>query len=125
MPSSFTNWLKNWKTNSIGARRKQARSAARTIRSTRLHLEPLEDRLTPATFTVLSTLDDGSVGSLRWAVEQANAAAGADTIDFDTAVFATPQTITLTSGRLWLARATTITGPGANLLSISGNHASQ
>src|SRR5262249_57790631 len=119
MPSSFTNWLKNWKTNSIGARRKQARSAARTIRSTRLHLEPLEDRLTPSTFTELNTLDDGSVGSLRWAVEQANAAAGADTIDFDTAVFATPQTITLTSGRLWLARPTPTTSPRGNLPAIT------
>jgi len=37
----------------------------------------------PQTFTVTNTLDDGSTGSLRWAIEQANANLGADTIDFD------------------------------------------
>jgi hypothetical protein len=28
----------------------------------------LEDRIVPSTFTVTNTLDDGSVGSLRWAI---------------------------------------------------------
>jgi hypothetical protein len=36
-------------------------------------LELLEDRTAPAVFTVTSTLDDGSSGSLRWALSQANA----------------------------------------------------
>src|SRR5262249_57720803 len=36
-------------------------------------LEALEDRTAPATFTVTSTLDDGSSGTLRWAITQANA----------------------------------------------------
>ena len=31
-------------------------------------LEVLEDRTVPSTFTVTNTLDDGSVGSLRWAI---------------------------------------------------------
>ena len=37
----------------------------------------------PQTFTVTNTLDDGSSGSLRWAINQANANVGADTIDFN------------------------------------------
>jgi hypothetical protein len=43
----------------------------------------LEDRQLLSTFTVLNTLGDGTTGSLRWAIAQANANAGADTIDFD------------------------------------------
>src|SRR5258706_11084212 len=50
-----------------------------------------------ATYTVVNTNDSGA-GSLRQAITDANANAGADTINFDTAgVFATPRTITLTS----------------------------
>src|SRR6185503_2968913 len=47
------------------------------------------------------------------------------TINFDPAVFADPQTITLTSGELFIDTDMTIEGPGANLLSISGNNASR
>jgi uncharacterized repeat protein (TIGR01451 family) len=49
-------------------------------------MEPMERRVLLAqTFTVTNTLDDGSVGSLRWAIGQVNADAGAgtDTIAFD------------------------------------------
>ena len=49
-------------------------------------------------------------------------------ITFDPAVFSSPTTITLTGSQLLLsntALSTSITGPGATLLSISGNHASQ
>jgi len=38
-----------------------------------LVLEALEDRLVPSTFTVTSTADDGTSGTLRWAITQANA----------------------------------------------------
>jgi hypothetical protein len=48
-----------------------------------------------ATFPVTNTNDSGA-GSLRQAILDANAMAGADTINFDAGVFATPQTITLT-----------------------------
>lgn len=94
--------------------------------STHLGVERLEDRMAPATFTVSNTLDNSSIGSLRWAVGQANATAGADTINFNSS-FSTPKTITLTSGELKLtdAATTTITGPAANLLSISGNKMSR
>ncbi|MBX9625804.1 MAG: hypothetical protein K2X82_18535, partial [Gemmataceae bacterium] len=57
---------------------------ARTRRA-RLDLTHLEDRSTPATFTVLNTADAGD-GSLRWAIDQANAAPDADTIVFDASV---------------------------------------
>jgi Carboxypeptidase regulatory-like domain len=78
-----------------------------------------------ATFTVLNTSNTG-VGSLRQAVTDSNSAAGSDTIVFDSGVFGTPQTITLASV-ISINPATgdslTITGPGANLLTISGNNA--
>ena len=47
---------------------------------TRLGLQRLEERDTPVTFTVTNVLDDGSTGSLRWAVGQANSTSGADTV---------------------------------------------
>src|SRR5262245_34855063 len=63
----------------------------------RLILETLEDRATPATFTVTTNADTGA-GSLRDAITQANAATTDDVIVFDTAgKFATPQTITISS----------------------------
>ena len=42
----------------------------------------LEDRRLLSTFTVDNTLDDGSTGSLRWAVGLANSTSGDNTIDF-------------------------------------------
>jgi len=87
----------------------------------------LENRILLSALSVTNTLDDGSNGSLRWAVGQANSLMEADTITFDPSVFATPQTITLTAGQLELTdvATTTITGPGTDLLSISGNGASR
>src|SRR5262249_33670643 len=42
------------------------------------------DNTAPATFTVTNTLDDGSAGSLRWAIEQVNANIHSlSTIDFN------------------------------------------
>ena len=49
-------------------------------RRTTLGLQRLEERDTPATFTVTNLLDDGSTGSLRWAVGQANSTSGSDTV---------------------------------------------
>src|SRR4051812_25146436 len=86
-----------------------------------LALEQLEDRLAPAVYAVTNTLDDGSTGSFRWAVAQANGNANnatdpGDTIQFDLGTRA--QTIRLT-GELPLTDPTgptTIQGPGAGLL---------
>jgi Tol biopolymer transport system component len=78
-----------------------------------------------ATFLVTNINDTGA-GSLRQAIADANAAAGADTITFDTAgVFATPQTITLTSGELLITDSVSINGPGANQLAVNGNASSR
>ena len=65
-------------------------------RRTLLKLETLNDRIAPATFTVLNNNDAGT-GSLRQAILDANAMAGTDVIVFN-ATFKTAQTITLTSG---------------------------
>jgi parallel beta-helix repeat protein len=78
-----------------------------------------------ATFTV-TNVNDAGPGSLRQAITDANAAAGADVIQFDTAgVFATAQTITLISGSLPLiSNSLEIIGPsGAGQgVTLSGNN---
>jgi hypothetical protein len=96
-----------------------------------LGLEALEDRTVPSTFTVLNTNDSGD-GSLSDAITQAQSGAHlnvADTIVFNnnpslgTNFYdGTQHTIPLAGGQFDLtdAAATTLSGPGANLLSISG-----
>src|SRR6266498_1181347 len=77
-----------------------------------------------ASFIVTNTNDSGP-GSLRDAIDQANAAAGADTITFNTAgVFATTQSITLASTlpNITDPARLTIDGSGADV-TISGNNA--
>ena len=61
---TMRTWIRNLFT------RPAVRTVRRAARGFRPSLEVLEDRVVPATFTVLNTLDDGSVGSLRWAVTQ-------------------------------------------------------
>ncbi|MBX7105660.1 MAG: right-handed parallel beta-helix repeat-containing protein [Gemmataceae bacterium] len=97
-------------------------SARRTL--ARLRLRALESRLVPATYTVLNSADAGA-GSLRGAILAANANPGADAIDFDTSFFATPRTITLTTGTLVISDSVTITGTSAVNCSISGNNSTQ
>src|SRR4051812_1033504 len=106
-------------------RRGRDRSAA-ARRRFRPTLTALEGRMLLATFTV-SNINNSGPDSLRAAVGLANSTAGADTITFSS-LFDAPQTITLTAGELALtdpSGATTISGPGAALLSVSGNHASR
>lgn len=74
-----------------------------------------------ATFTVTNTNDAGA-GSLRQAVLDANAAAGADAIQFS---FTSPQTITLTSGELVVTQTLTVTGSSVFPITISGNNSSR
>ncbi len=89
----------------------------------------LEDRRLLSTFTVTGTADSAPAGSpgtgtLRWAVDQADSAASPSTIDFDLGT--SPATITLAQGPLVLSNTSdsiAIDGPGASLLSISGNNA--
>ena len=91
-----------------------------------LRLEPLEERrLLSITVNTLADENDGiGVGgiSLRDAIAAANAAPGAETIDFDPALTADgPATILLTHGELKITDDLTITGPGADLLSIDAS----
>ena len=69
-----------------------------------------------ATFTVANTTDSGS-GSLRQAILDANAATGDDVI-----AFTATGTITLASALPTVTDNTTISGPGTNLLTVSGNN---
>ena len=90
---------------------------------------------TPVMLLIVDTVaDDASLTactaapndcSLRGAITDANANAGADTIEFDAGIFATPQTITLTSGELAISDDLTILGTGARNLTISGNNISR
>ena len=77
------------------------------------------------TDTVVTNTNDSGAGSLRQAILNANANAGADTITF-ACVFtdATPDMITLTSGKLTITDDLTILGTGVSNLTISGNNAS-
>jgi hypothetical protein len=87
----------------------------------------LEDRRLLSMFTVMKTTDDGSTGTLRWAITQANATSGANTIDFSPTVFNTPQTITLSGTQLELSNKSgiqTITGPATGV-TVSGGGASR
>jgi hypothetical protein len=87
----------------------------------------LEDRWLLSCFTVTNLLDDGSTGSLRWAVNEVNQTPGANTINFDSTVFSTAKTITLTGSPLEPSIAggsETITGPAAGV-TVSGGGVSQ
>ncbi len=80
-----------------------------------------------ANFTVTNTNDSGP-GSLRQAINDANANGQSNTINFDGSFSGAARTITLASTLVVDSTADgplTINGPGANLLTISGNDAVQ
>jgi len=89
-------------------------------------LTPLEDRQLLSMFPVTSTADDGSTGTLRWAVAGANADTSPSTIVFNLGTAAA--TITLTQGQLELSNTsesvTIDDGPGQGPVTISGNNES-
>lgn len=66
-----------------------------------------------ATFTVTNTLDDGSTGSLRWAVQQANL-----TPAFDTINVTANGTVTLVFGQIVISNPLFINGPGASFFVV-------
>src|SRR5438132_2516964 len=84
-------------------------------------LDILEDRTVPSTFMV-ANLNDSGAGSLRQAVLDANAHAGADQIAFATGLRGT---ITLTTAQLSITDSVTINGLGSNRISISGRDTSR
>ena len=77
-----------------GGGRSTASTTAIQRRRTQPTVMALEDRKLLSMFTVTNTADS-STGSLRCEIGQADSTAGANTIDFDSTVFNTPQTITL------------------------------
>jgi hypothetical protein len=105
--------------------RKPRTIVGRQPNSRKLAVEILEDRLTPATFTVVSVsdTDDGMAAnlgtlSLRKAVRLANADPVADTINFKL-----PAGSTITFGsEITITNPVSINGPGANLLTLDGNN---
>jgi hypothetical protein len=110
----------------LNKRRKLGQDPARSRLRLRPSLMALEGRTLLSTFTVTSTADDGSAGTLRWAIRQANTNGRADRIVFSS-LFNAPQTINLTGRQLTLSdpARVSITGPGENLLTINGNNASR
>jgi len=80
-------------------------------------VEVLEERCVPSTVT--NNLDDGSTGSLRYVLAHAS---NGDTINFSPSLIG--QTIALTSGVLSIDANVTITGLGANKLTVSHSGAS-
>ena len=94
-------------------------------------LSILEDRQLLSAFVVTSTADDGSTGTLRWAVAQANAASSPSTIQIEVGYTAT---LAMTQGPLVLTNTAEPTkiadygGVGPNNMAdviISGNNASR
>jgi hypothetical protein len=67
--------------------------------------------------SVTSTSDDGSSGTLRWAINSANSDPSITQIDFTSGLTGT---LTLTSNLPQIANDLTIIGPGANIFTISG-----
>jgi CSLREA domain-containing protein len=61
--------------------------------------------------------------TLREAINAANSYGGTATISFASAVFSTPQTITLTSTLPTITNEIIINGPGSDLLTVDGNNA--
>jgi parallel beta-helix repeat protein len=84
----------------------------------------LEERRLLATFTVSSTADDGSAGTLRSVIAEVNGTPGSNTIQFDPTVFHSLQTITLSASQLELSNTSgtqTIIGPAASVNVSGGN----
>jgi hypothetical protein len=112
-PTLLTLWL------ALSGRTPRAIAPRRRPACRRPLLEVLEDRALPSTLTVLNTLDSGA-GSLRAAI---TAAKSGDTIVFAPGLDG--QTITLTSDQITINNSVDIEGPGASLLTISGNDANR
>lgn len=94
----------------------------------RLGAEFLESRRLLAVYQVSSDLDTGAVGTLRWAITEANSAAGADSIEFNIGAGGM-QSISLLSPLPAITEALTIdasTQPGYSgspLIELDGSNA--
>src|SRR6266851_3831568 len=151
-PMTVHSWIQqllNRTLRSAAGKGGHRRPEQRRKRSAKVWLEALEDRLAPAILIVNSTADSNtanSVLSVREAILLVNHAGNApialgrgltageaaqvsgsygsnDTIQFASSL--NGQTITLTSGELLCSKNLSVTGPGANLLTVSGNNDSR
>jgi hypothetical protein len=113
-PASLNSLQRRLK-DRIRARRKRSGSSGRCRTSFRPSIDQLEKRNLLTTFMVINPID-GEEGSLRDAIEQANATTGPDTIKFDLDV----QDIQV-SGQIVITDKLTIDGPGADELSVLGD----
>lgn len=71
---------------------------------------------------VVTNLNDPGAGSLRDAIEQANMMVGPDEITFQPGLMGT---IILATGEMTITEDLTITGPGAEVITIDGDNASR
>ena len=111
---SFTHWLSE-RLGLSGIREQAGRRAAPRKRPTfRPTLQALEERWAPSTLTVTSIADSGA-GSLRAEIQAAH---HGDTINFAPSL--SGQTITLSSGELYLNKNLTIAGPTDRSVTVSG-----
>ena len=94
-------------------------ASAILLASTALNFGVITRRAKAFAIVAVTNTNDNGPGSLRQAVLDA---ASGDTIDFNLTL---PATITLASGEIAISQNLTITGPGANLLTISGNSSSR
>ena len=88
-------------------------------RRRRALLENLEDRRVLATYMVTSLADSGS-GSLRAALQSANATGDTDTIVFDSALSGTVN-LGVANGALTISSPVSIQGPGSSSVTIDAN----
>ena len=105
----------SWLRCVLGQQEKPTRRVGRP-RPFRPRLEGLEDRHLLST---VMNLNDSGDGSLRQAILDTPAGG---TVDFDPGLSGT---IALTSGELAITKGLTIAGPGPDVLTVSGSHASR
>jgi parallel beta-helix repeat protein len=107
-------------TTTTGRTTLRAANFARLLaRRARLRLRSLEERAVPATYTVNALTDtgtgSGTTGDLRYCIDAADQAAGADTITFDPAVFNSQKTI-FVGNHFKISSDMTIIGPASQIL---------
>jgi hypothetical protein len=112
----FLFYMRRWFHRQAGSSRRARPTSLPHRRRALLRIEDLEGRMVPSTVT---TLDDAGPGSLRQALLDTPAGG---TVDFQPGLSGT---ITLTSGQLAINKNLTIAGPGPDVITVNGNHASR
>ena len=96
----------------------QKKTSIVRLNNRRLQAESLEPRLVLSTLLV-TTLNDSGAGSLRQAILDANAATGADIVEFDPGLNGT---LLLTSGKLTITDDLVVDGPGNDIIRVDGGN---